>query len=354
MDVFVIGGGPAGLAAAIAARREGMSVVVADGENPPIDKPCGEGLMPDSLIVAARLGLQISESAGYPFRGIRFQTAHHSVEANFSHGHGIGVRRTLLHSALIRAAEKAGVEMRWGSPVSLKENIRARWIIGADGASSLVRRWAGLDATIAASRRFARRRHFAAAPWSDRVEIHWAEGCQAYVTPVAADEVCVALISRARDLRLEDGLRHFPALTARLRPGSETTRERGSITGTVRLRAVARGNIALIGDASGSVDAIAGEGICLSFRQAELLAKSLVKGDLSLYNREHPRLARRARLMANFMLQLDRGQFVRERVMSLLSARPAIFRGLLDAHTQPGIITLNEIRREYDDLVGAI
>src|SRR6185312_9583445 len=138
---------------------------VADGENPPIDKPCGEGLMPDSLTAAARLGLEICESDGYPFRGIRFQTAHHSVEADFSHGYGIGVRRTLLHSALIRAAEKAGVEMRWGSPVSLKENIRARWIIGADGASSLVRSWAGLDATIAASHRFARRRHFAVAPW---------------------------------------------------------------------------------------------------------------------------------------------------------------------------------------------
>ncbi len=339
MDVFVVGGGPAGLAAAIAARREGMSVTVADGEQPPIDKPCGEGLMPDSLIAAARLGLQISESDGYPFRGIRFQSAHHSVEADFSHGHGIGIRRTLLHSALIRAAENAGVEMRWGSPVSLKETIRARWIVGADGASSLVRRWAGLDATIAASRRFARRRHFAVAPWSNHVEIHWNDGCQAYVTPVSANEICVALISRSHDLRLEDGLRRFPALAARLPPDSatspQTSRERGSVTGTVRLRAVARGNVALIGDASGSVDAIAGEGICLGFRQAEVLAKALAKGDLQLYNREHPRLARRARLLSGVMLQLDRGQFFRQCGMSLLSAHPALFRSLLEAHTQP-------------------
>jgi len=335
MDVFVVGGGPAGLAAAIAVRREGMSVVVADGERPPIDKPCGEGLMPDSLIAAARLGLHISESAGYPFRGVRFQSATHSVEADFAHGRGIGIRRTVLHSALIHAAERAGVEMRWGSPVSLKETTGARWIIGADGASSLVRHWAGLDAAIAASRRFARRQHFAVVPWSDHVEIHWAEGCQAYVTPVSANEVCVAVISRGQDLRLEDGLRRFPALAARLRRHSESTRERGSVTGTVRLRAVSRGNIALIGDASGSVDAIAGEGICLSFRQAELLAKSLVKGDLSLYNREHARLGRRARLMAGAMLQLDRGQFARQCAMSLLSAQPAVFRCLLQAHAQP-------------------
>jgi|SRR6185312_759661 len=335
MDVFIVGGGPAGLAAAIALRREGMTVVVADGERPPIDKPCGEGLMPDSRAAAAKLGLQISESDGYPFRGIRFQTAHHSVEADFLRGCGIGVRRTLLHLALIRAAERAGVEMRWGSPVSLNSAIHAQWIIGADGASSLVRRWAGLDAATARSHRFARRQHFAVAPWSDHVEIHWAQGCQAYVTPVAPNEICLALISRSQDLRLADGLRHFPALAARLRKGSEASRERGSVTGTVRLRTVARGNVALIGDASGSVDAIAGEGICLSFRQAEVLAKALAKGDLSLYNREHPRLARRARLMANVMLQLDRGRFVRHCAMGLLSAQPSVFRHLIEAHTQP-------------------
>ena len=44
-DVLVIGGGPAGLAAALAVRQRGMSVIVADSCAPPIDKPCGEGLM---------------------------------------------------------------------------------------------------------------------------------------------------------------------------------------------------------------------------------------------------------------------------------------------------------------------
>jgi len=56
-DVFVIGGGPAGLAAAIAARRAGFDVVVADRSQPPIDKACGEGLMPDGLSALQRLGV---------------------------------------------------------------------------------------------------------------------------------------------------------------------------------------------------------------------------------------------------------------------------------------------------------
>ena len=45
VDVFVVGGGPAGLVTAIAARQQGFSVMVADGSDHPIDKPCGEGLI---------------------------------------------------------------------------------------------------------------------------------------------------------------------------------------------------------------------------------------------------------------------------------------------------------------------
>ncbi len=49
-DLLVIGGGPAGLAAAIAARREGLTVTVADAARPPSDKACGEGLMPQGRV----------------------------------------------------------------------------------------------------------------------------------------------------------------------------------------------------------------------------------------------------------------------------------------------------------------
>jgi flavin-dependent dehydrogenase len=151
-----------------------------------------------------------------------------------------------------------------------------------------------------------------------------------YVTPVDANEVCVALVSRGPELPLGEALnRYFPPLRERLPYGSEGSRERGAATGNVRLRAVARGNVALIGDASGSVDAIAGEGICLSFRQAEVLAEAMARGDLSTYNRRHPWLALRPHLMARTMLQLDRGQWIQNWALSLLSSQPRIFRQLL-------------------------
>ncbi len=329
----MIGGGPAGLAAAIAARRRGLSVVVMDSLRPPIDKACGEGLMPDARRAAARLGVELPETAGIAFRGIRFHGAGRSVEANFPAGSGMGVRRTVLHQALIDAALQAGVELHWETPVARLDDVRARWIVGADGSGSRVRRWAELDARVWNSRRFAYRQHFAVAPWTDCVEIYWGAGCQVYVTPVGAQEVGLALISRSPELRLVEGLRRFfPVLYERLQGANFASRERGAVTATMRLRHVAGGRVALIGDASGSVDAITGEGICLSFKQAELLAGAMQAGDLRAYDRAHPRLARRPYFMSKAMLMLDRGDAIRRVAMSAMAWEPRIFERLLAVH----------------------
>jgi flavin-dependent dehydrogenase len=332
-DVFVIGGGPAGLAAAIAAKKRGMRVVVADGNRPPIDKPCGEGLMPDSRRAAEAIGIRLPESMGFEFRGVRFHGAGKQVEADFPHGRGMGVRRTALHKVLIDAAECAGIELRWNTPVSRIEDIRARWIVGADGAASRMRNQAGLEANVWNSRRFASRRHFAIAPWTDAMEIYWGERCQIYVTPIARDEVCIALISSEPGLKLKDAVDgYFPLLREKLAGVAATTMERGAVTVSRRLRHVARGNVALIGDASGSVDAITGEGICLSFRQAAPLAEAMAAGDLAEYDRAHPRLALKAHVMARMMLLLDRGAAARRLGLSAMQMQPWIFRRLLAVH----------------------
>jgi flavin-dependent dehydrogenase len=113
-DVFVIGGGPAGLAAAIAARQQGFSVIVADRARGPIDKACGEGLMPDGLDALREFGVSIDGCETGSFRGIKFVGREGSVQADFPRGHGIGIRRLLLHRALQRHAEKLGVTTWWG------------------------------------------------------------------------------------------------------------------------------------------------------------------------------------------------------------------------------------------------
>ncbi len=184
--------------------------------------------MPDCRSAAAKLGIEIPDAAGIKFRGIRFHGAGRSVEADFPAGHGLGVRRTALHELLVKTAERAGVDMRWGTSIPCLKDIEARWIVGADGSSSRVRRWAGLDRYVHNTHRFAYRHHYGLAPWTDLMEIHWGEDCQIYVTPTAANEVCIALISREQNLRLEKALEPLRPSTLRLRAfQSMTSRGRG-------------------------------------------------------------------------------------------------------------------------------
>ena len=340
-DVFIIGGGPAGLAAAIAARQHGFDVVVADGARPPIDKPCGEGLMPDGRAALAQLGISVPAADSYPFRGISFISGGLRVAASFPNGVGIGVRRTALHSLMIAQAEAMGVSLLWQTPVTGlladgirlgKQTIRSRWIVGADGGHSLVRRWARLDRYAYDRTRFAFRRHYRVSPWSDCMELHWGPKCQIYVTPIATDEICVALVSRDPHLRLDDALPAFPEMAAHLREAEPTSAERGAISSTRKLRQVYQGRIALVGDASGAVDSITGEGLCLTFRQAQLLAKCFAADDLRRYQHQHRALARRPAMMARLMLALDWKTAFRQRVMLAFNSDPNLFRQMLAMH----------------------
>ena len=341
-DVFVIGGGPAGLAAAIAARQQGFSVTVADGAQMPIDKPCGEGLMPDGLAALEKLGVSVEPENSFPFRGIRFLAGGLAVDAAFPQGaKGRGVRRTVLHRLIAERAASLGINFLWHTPVTgVSQNevhlgsrkINARWIIGADGGNSRVRRWAQLDAFRKRDCRYAFRQHYRVAPWTDRMELHWGRHGEIYVTPVSKDQVCVALISRDPKLRLTEALQRFPDLKARLDGSEVSSTEKGALTATCKLKRVSRGNIALIGDASGTVDAITGEGLCLAFSQAMVLADCLRMGNLDRYEHEHRRLALRPLLMARLMLLLDGRPRLQRRTLQTLQRRPDVFQRLLKLH----------------------
>jgi flavin-dependent dehydrogenase len=354
--VLVIGGGPAGLAAAIAARMKGFEVTVADGAKPPIDKACGEGLMPGTMAALRALGVTICPGDGYALRGVCFKDAATSVEANFSDAGGFGIRRTVLHQKMVERAQECGITLLWKTPVvgMSKDGanlgdmvIKARWIIGADGVHSRVRRWIGLDAKGRQETRFAQRRHFRVRPWTDCMEIHWSRVAQAYVTPLGSEEICVALISRDPRMRLEDAWREFPGLAGRLRHAEASSAERGAVTVTRRLDQVYRRNVALTGDASGSVDAITGEGLCLSFHQALELADALAEAKLENYQRAHHQLAKRPNTMGRLLLLLDRYPSLRERAFRGMAGEPGLFARLLAAHhgeASPKLLAATSLR----------
>jgi menaquinone-9 beta-reductase len=345
-DVFIVGAGPAGLAAAIAARQKGFEVIVADGSAPPIEKPCGEGMMPETLAALRALGVHINLTEGQKFSGICLVQEGAHVIADFPQGSGIGLRRPLLQERMVARAEECGVQLLWKTPVSgidvdcvLISNgrIRARWIVGADGHGSRVRRWSGLDITRRSNQRQAIRRHYHVRPWSNYMEIHWGSHAQAYVTPIGREEVCIVVMSEhAEYASFERALQELPELRERLAGAETSSRERGAVTSTRSLHNLQRGNVALVGDASGSVDAIAGEGLRLSFRQAFALADAMVIGNLGRYQQDHRELTRRPMFMGDLMLMLGRNPRIRKRVVRALQSKPDLFARLLATHVGAG------------------
>ena len=73
-DLAVVGGGPAGLAVAIVAAEQGLSVVVVERRDFPSDKACGEGVLPPGVKALERLGIRhrFDRTTSFLFSGIRF------------------------------------------------------------------------------------------------------------------------------------------------------------------------------------------------------------------------------------------------------------------------------------------
>jgi menaquinone-9 beta-reductase len=206
VDVIVAGGGPIGLAAAIEARLAGLTVTVCEPRAAPIDKACGEGLMPAALQALDRLGVRMD---GRSFVGIRYLDDERTVEHRFAGGSGMGVRRTALtHALAVRAGElgatvePARVEdiVETGDGVVVSGGLRSRWLLACDGLHSGVRRSSGLAARprvvggLVRAARYGIRQHYHCAPWSEFVEVHWTPDAEVYVTPVADDVVGVAVL----------------------------------------------------------------------------------------------------------------------------------------------------------------
>ena len=350
LDVVVIGGGPAGLATAIAAAQHGLRVTVAEACAGPLDKCCGEGLLPPAVAALGQLGIARDRlaRAGSPIRGVAFLLGAAQAFAAFRPGQAaIGVRRTVLHGLLLERAREAGVRIlpgkgelrqrgREAAAVIAGREYPARWIVGADGAQSAVRAAAGLDPGRLVSRRFAVRQHFllrAGAQTPDRVEVHWGERAQAYVTPTGAGQIGIAVVSSEKFASMGAALRLFPALNALLAGATAASKPRGAVTSHRTLGAVQHENVALVGDASGGVDAITGDGLSLAFEQSLALPLAFLRGDLREYQAAHERLLRPARVLSRTLLAMAAHPALARASLLALRTVPGVFPSLLRFHT---------------------
>lgn len=333
IDLLVAGGGPAGLVTATHAARAGLEAVVIERRPGPIDKACGEGLMPHTISHLRDLGVTLR---GKPFGGITYLDSTHRVEARFRSGDGMGVRRTVLSEALHDVALQSGVKILQGEVLkghagAVRQDatsvwcgdLRARYLAAADGLHSPIRRSLGLDRSGRGRRRWGIRRHYQVAPWSDTVEVHWAAETEAYVTPVAEDSVGVAILT-TRQGRFDDQLKEFPALAARLAGASHgSDRAAGPLRQRVRDRAV--GRVMLVGDAAGYVDALTGEGLGIAFGGAELLVDCVLADAPAAYDRRWRAMSRRYRLLTAGLLEASGIPVVRSMIVPAADALPGVF-----------------------------
>jgi flavin-dependent dehydrogenase len=324
-DLLIVGGGPGGLAAALHARRHGLSVIVAEPRPDPIDKACGEGLMPGGLAELKSLDV---DPAGMPFRGIAYVSERRRAEATFRSGPGLGVRRTTLHAALASRAKERDTDWIRTKVTSVQQDahgvtaagVRAKWLVGADGLHSAVRRAVGIKATAGTPRRYGVRWHYTVPAWSDFVEVYWSRWGEAYVTPVEPDLVGVAILSRG-----QPDLAWFPRLARQLRGA-----ERGQARGCGPLRQVVsrrvEGRVLLVGDAAGYEDALTGEGVSLAVKQAGAAVNAIIGDGPASYEASWHRVTRNYRLLTRGLVLATTPRPIRRVVVPAGQLLPGAFR----------------------------
>ncbi len=350
----VVGAGPAGAAAALFAAQSGRRVVVFDRATFPRDKACGEGLMPPGPRILEELGLHddILGTGAPGIDGVVIAAAGQAGERSaFPRGEtGLGVRRLRFDAVLSSRLDRhplidyhQGVSVERVAPdrvprvVTSVGEVRAQAVAVADGLRSSLRRQLGWTRGPKPPHRYGIVGHwhgaFPSDPWI-RLTIH--AGFESYRAPVGPDEHLVALLcSQDRMSSFADGLtQQYRALVRATHPDLEQA-ELGpgvSAIGPFRHRAktVAQEGIFLVGDASGFVDPITGEGLASGLEQAKAFNQALAHPHPEAeYRRLHRGITRNRWRLTGLLVFLasDPGRVTR--AMRGLARRPSVMAALL-------------------------
>lgn len=306
-EVIVVGAGPAGATVALQLARRGREVLVLERTAFPRDKPCGDCVNPgavkelESLGLAGRLQERLAPRA---LRGWRIEAADGRwFSAEFGGGDvGWSVRRSEFDAALLEAALDAGARVSFGARVfdliledgraagvvvrqgTAVSELRARFVVGADGLRSVVQSRLGLAARPPSLRKIAIVGHLASPNGLGELgELRVRKGRTCGYVPFTGG-ANVTLVIPGEEARgvgsdaagfLAAALDDFPAVKARV--SAAGLEERVMVTGPfdrpVR-RAWAPGAV-LVGDAAGYYDPFTGQGIYQAIRSARMAASAI-------------------------------------------------------------------------------
>jgi menaquinone-9 beta-reductase len=302
----IIGGGPTGLASALYLARAGNSVELYEKKNWPVDKVCGEGIMPRGRSLLEELGLfeNLNDQDYTFFKGIRYIGSRGKViEGRFKSLEGLGIRRTILSQSLLDLAKKNDrIKLHCETKIlglnNSKEEIELKisgniikshpFVLGCDGISSNIRSWEKFPMRDFPYFRMGGRFHVECEPWTPFVEVYWGKNIEAYITPSGKKMVEVAFlwspkkIKKDREEKWEEYLlKQFPAIQEKIQnlPRLSKFKALGPLARAAKNPC--SGNLCLLGDSFLFLDGITGEGITLGLEQAKLFSQHYRNGSFN-------------------------------------------------------------------------
>ncbi|HUP47489.1 MAG TPA: FAD-dependent monooxygenase [Thermoanaerobaculia bacterium] len=303
VDVAIVGAGPAGSTLGALLARRGVAVALIDRDTFPRDKLCGEFLSYDALPLLDRLGLiaQLDAHAAPSISRCRVVGRRSIYEFELPRP-ARGVSRLLLDQLLFRAAVAAGAAdwSGWtaarvsGSAVEIERNGEKRTLAAAVVAGAWGR-WGRFDAQLGrgfvrdrAHRNFGFKRHYRATDREDRViELYSFRRGYLGVSPIEGGlaNVC-GLVHASRLTGLKGRWDTFVATIReeeealdRMYAAHEPAQEGFLSSEPVifRPRSAVEGGVLMVGDASGVIDPLTGNGLAMAVQSALVAAPSILR-----------------------------------------------------------------------------
>lgn len=306
-DVLILGGGPAGGLAALLFARAGFSVVLCEAHKVLPDRVCGMYLCPAGVALLERLGLRERLTAQAPvLRGMvlvapnleRLETFFPGDEGGADHG--LSVRRPKLDNDLLEIAHEQGATVRMGSrPLKVErgaggwiaemprgERVTARLLVGADGRKSATARMLGLALPVRRTRTAMHIDTPARRPVSSLGELHvFDDGAYVGLNPISEGLMNFGMACDPEALRgtsvldfINARIERSPYLREAVEPLPPEAKPGTTFPINARVRTAAVHDAALVGDASGYIDPLTGEGIFGALWTADELVRSVIEG----------------------------------------------------------------------------